>query len=308
MKYELKELSFGKTIGQSLNLYFSNLIKFIVIGLVFIFSFIFLAICVFLITYFFSDPKKFDLSGSFLYEGSVFFVILFYAFFFLLYLGVSGLFVEIISGEYTNRGLKFSEYRQIVFKNIFPLVKLGISLLVSIFLCLFLFSLILLPLSLAGRSIMQMENDPGSLLAAFMLSLLFLLLIAALLCGFSIALPILILEKQGALAALKRSWSLTRKNKLRIFFLFLVLNFIKYTGIAVAATPIMILFSIFQFKVLQLMIPPLFLILLAGVAMPSLDMCLTVLIYYNMRIKKEGFEIEHLADQFVLPENEGTTS
>ncbi len=308
MKYELKELSFGKTIGQSLNLYFSNLIKFIVIGLVFIFSFIFLAICVFLITYFFSDPKKFDLSASFLYEGSVFFVILFYAFFFLLYLGVSGLFVEIISGEYTNRGLKFSEYRQIVFKNIFPLVKLGISLLVSIFLCLFLFSLILLPLSLAGRSIMQMENDPGSLLAAFMLSLLFLLLIAALLCGFSIALPILILEKQGALAALKRSWSLTRKNKLRIFFLFLVLNFIKYTGIAVAATPIMILFSIFQFKVLQLMIPPLFLILLAGVAMPSLDMCLTVLIYYNMRIKKEGFEIEHLADQFVLPENEGTTS
>ncbi|MCP4136817.1 MAG: hypothetical protein GY754_37955 [bacterium] len=113
--------------------------------------------------------------------------------------------------------------------------------------------------------------------------------------GWSVAVNVLVIERKGVIESLKRSWELTRERKWKAFGLLMLVSYI-YMGILyLLLVPAMIAAETntdFTF------IGPIYLAF-ASLLYPIM-VCPFILFYFNLRIDKEGFNIEHLADQFSL--------
>jgi hypothetical protein len=142
-----------------------------------------------------------------------------------------------------------------------------------------------------------------SMLTAFIvgLGLLFLVVPGIILgTGLAVAIPAVVLESdRSASAALSRSWELTRGSRWRIFALGLTLLILLYvplvaiTGILAvmlprsagalgAATSLSAVLALAVGGVVQLILYPLF-------------YCVLTIAYYDLRVRKEGFDLELLA-------------
>jgi uncharacterized membrane protein len=123
----------------------------------------------------------------------------------------------------------------------------------------------------------------------------FLLPGVVLLCGLILAFPSLVLEPANSpTEALSRSWSLTRGSRWRMFALLITLILLLYVPLvglsAVAAvvlpeggTPLEPgILTVAVVGVVQLLLYPLF-------------YCVLTVAYYDLRVRKEGFDLEVLA-------------
>jgi uncharacterized membrane protein len=143
-----------------------------------------------------------------------------------------------------------------------------------------------------------------SMMTAFLVFVGFLFLIIPgfiLLVGLVLSIPALVIEPQlGAGAALSRSWDLTRGSRWRIFGLLLVVVILLYIPIA-AVGGIVAMFvpggsGLFLAR-------PTATVSVAAVAISGLVQifiyplfyCVLTVAYYDLRVRKEGFDLEVLA-------------
>jgi hypothetical protein len=142
-----------------------------------------------------------------------------------------------------------------------------------------------------------------SILFALLVGIGFMLLIIPgiiLAAGLVLAFPALVLEPDStATGALGRSWTLTRKSRLRMFGLLLTLLILVYiplvaiTSVAALLVPgsdftgpgsagTATLIAIAVAGLVQMLVYPLF-------------YCVLTIAYYDLRVRKEGFDLEVLA-------------
>jgi hypothetical protein len=109
-------------------------------------------------------------------------------------------------------------------------------------------------------------------------------------CGYAVVVQAVVLEDLAAPTdALGRSWSLTRDFKGKAFFLGVVLFALLMiptlmVGSFAALVPVAAVFLTSLAMVVQLLVYPVF-----G--------CAFTLFYYDLRVRKEGFDLEHLGTQ-----------
>lgn len=114
--------------------------------------------------------------------------------------------------------------------------------------------------------------------------------------GLSMVTPIIVTEKMGPIDGMKRSWALTKGKKGHLFGLFFVAGLI-------STTPVSIITQMLDTLILQsgmpnaIMVYSILVSVLSALFAPVAS-CVLVLAYFNLRIQKEGFDVEHLAQQF----------
>ncbi len=258
MKYELRNYSFGQTVGKGLNLFFDNF--FYVAGVSLIFN-----LPTFYLYFFWKVPKT---------EG--FNVIPFYRLLSFIIIGyfLSAFITHVVSKKYLGKTLSIGDY----FLTRFPLLLsvLFLSLMVNLpFISIF-------PLSLLGKAWIG--------LGFFLLFIPWLILIT----GLSVSVNVLVVECVSLIESLRRSWRLTKGKR---WFIFLLLLLLKIILLSIAYG-----FLILKSKIgLDRYLATLTMIT-ASVLFNAMISCVFVVVYYNLRIEKEGFGVEHLAEQFSLTE------
>ncbi|NLW48115.1 MAG: hypothetical protein GXY86_12380 [Firmicutes bacterium] len=255
MIYELREYSFGETIGKGFSLYFNNFIQIFVISLL-------CQIPLFLLMNYFGI---FDLEEiSFTFDTA--------------------------------------RYLTVYFANI--ITKLVLSAWITYFVSQkFLEDSSIVPNPRSGGLILLLIK---SIIISIIVAFLTLLGVVALIIpgiiiaiGYSIAINILVVERKSIWQSMKRSWILTRGDRGQIFGLLFVVGII--VGVFGFVLKMLVLYLV---KDIQWMG---YLNMMLSALIEPINSCLTVVIYFNMRIKKEGFNIEHLTGQFSLAKEAGPT-
>ena len=252
MDYELRQYSFGETIGKGFNLYFENFIPILLFSLVCQLPLVLLLQ--------FGNLSSILESGSlnFGYFGSLYVSIIWYS---LVQCFLSAYIIHLIAKKIQGNNLSGRENNiASIFRIILPVI--GLTLLLNL---------------VKGLGYMACFV-PGILIAL----------------GFSLAVPILVIERRKIRESMTRSWILTQGRKGTVFLVLLV------------AASISVFFQL-VFLILQLTVldQQLVMYLNYGVLafINPLDSCFRVVLYYNLRIEKEGFNIEHLAQQFTLADS-----
>jgi hypothetical protein len=107
------------------------------------------------------------------------------------------------------------------------------------------------------------------------------------------AAPIVMLERAGARAALRRSWQLVRGSTARVFGITLLVGLI--TGILGAIVGALLnVLTQFGDESIRLLLTQLASLIVAILIQP-ISFIVVVLLYYDVRIRKEAFDIEMLA-------------
>ncbi len=241
MKYELRNYSFGETIGKGFNLYFDNFLYVIGISLI-------LYLPAYYLGFFAKPPETDDFNMK--------------QFYVLLYFIITGYFLSafitnIVSKKYLGKTLSMSDY----FLASFPLLT-----------SIFLLALLETVLTILGFILLVV---PGLILAV----------------GYSVSMNILVVERLSAVESLKRSWRLTQGKRWRIFGLIIlygVTNFLlTYSIVTMLAGDYYPYVYDITGYILSALLGP-------------IGPCIFVVVYFNLRVEKEGFNVEHLADQFSL--------
>jgi hypothetical protein len=143
----------------------------------------------------------------------------------------------------------------------------------------------------------------GAIVLVLLLALLFLAALAAaifLFMVFSLVIPALVLEDATVGGALRRSIELTRGRRWHIFMGVLLMIFVSYAVILIFQGPFLAGMFLFLLKGG----PPTWLTLgtaisaACGSAISSpLMMIALVLYYYDQRVRKEGFDLQHMLAQ-----------
>jgi hypothetical protein len=242
MKYELKEHSFGNTIGQGFNLYFDNLIFLFLVSII-------AHIPMYIWTYL-SLPVEPGSSGLYRYLIINFLISLIIGSF------ISGIIIHVISKKYLNEKISSRDYLSRTLPLVLPILGLAI----------------LETLGIAVGVVLLIV--PGMILAL----------------GWGVATQVLVVERKGIIDSLSRSWNLTKGSKGTIFGLYILIGII------------LVVFSLIIKKIISLIIVhPVINTLLEQVVNSLVNPimpCIIIVLYFNLRIKKEGFNIEHLANQF----------
>jgi len=134
----------------------------------------------------------------------------------------------------------------------------------------------------------------------------FLILIGAfvVLSGLIVAMPALVLEPRlSASAAMSRSWELTRGSRLRMFGLLVVL----FVLLLIPIAAIQGIVALFLPSGAAALTRPSIAISVAAVAISGIAQifiyplfyCVLTVAYYDLRVRKEGFDLEVLASTLV---------
>jgi hypothetical protein len=181
----------------------------------------------------------------------------------------SGLIIEIVSKKYLNEHTKFSEYLKNTLPRLLPLIIL--SLLVGL---------------LTGVG-MVVFVIPGIIISL----------------GLALTNQVFIIERKSISGSLSRSWELTKGFRGYIFGVSLIL------GLIIIPISFGYLYLIYPMIVRSINNPGQinFIAVLGNNIIAALyrpfSACATILIYYNIRISKEGFDVEHLAKHFSSVDN-----
>ncbi len=181
----------------------------------------------------------------------------------------TGLIIEFISKKYLNENTTIKQYIKNTFPRIIPLI--GLSLLVSI-------------LSAIGYLMLVI---PGIII----------------ILGLSLTNQVFIIEKKGIIDSIKRSWHLTKGDRGYIFGVIMILGLL--------SVPLLFGFIYLLLPIITQTIKTRSLLSLISVVTTNIvsaiirpfAACGIILIYFNLRIKKEGFELEHLAKHFADDDN-----
>lgn len=129
----------------------------------------------------------------------------------------------------------------------------------------------------------------------------FILLIAPvviLMCRMAVSIPAAMLEDLGAVRAMERSVHLTKDHVMQIFVIFLLVVVATYVAILVLQMPLLILMMAstlahktpsFGLQVLQQLAAFVSQVLVGPIGTIAFS-----LMYYNLRVRKEAFDIQHL--------------
>lgn len=109
----------------------------------------------------------------------------------------------------------------------------------------------------------------------------------------SLAVETLIIERKGVIESMKRSFFLTRGKKMEIFFFTLVLTLVSL----VLEKVLDLIFSVVDQSQMAVNIETINM-LFAQALLAPLAACIFILIYFNCRIEKEGFDLEYMVEQF----------
>jgi uncharacterized membrane protein len=141
-----------------------------------------------------------------------------------------------------------------------------------------------------------------SLLLALVVGLGFLLLIIPgimLAVGLALAIPAVILEpRSSASAALSRSWELTRGARWRIFGLGVTLLVLLYIPALAMTGLLALLVSSGHAVIGSASVPMIAVLAVSGIVQMfiyPLFYCVLTVTYYDLRVRKEGFDLELLA-------------
>ncbi len=260
MKYELRNYSFGQTIGKGFNLFFDNFLYVVGISLIFYTPLFYLN--------FFSDTFEIEGSNVTYYYGQLYYIII--GFF------LSALTLKIVSKKYLGINISIKNYYLINPDRLFPLLVLA-----------FVFILISIPLNIVD--FYYTIDDPYFTLA-FLPVIITTIFVTTV---FSVSDNVLIMEGVSAIESLKRSWQLTKGKRWPIsglILLFLAFDLLKELYIIdFIAENYPIAYGISDY-------------LLISLTDPIMD-CIFVVVYFNLRVEKEGFNVEHLAEQFSLTDD-----
>ncbi|MCP4147382.1 MAG: hypothetical protein GY757_06490 [bacterium] len=249
MKYELKQLSFGETLGQAFNLYFDNFIA------------------LFTISFLSNLPsimfQKYYITATASSTDSQRVMLMIFWFLVMGAVGIlnSALSIELISKKYLGEHQSIGQYIRNVLPFLFPIV--GVWILSSI---------------LAGIGFLLFVI-PGIYVAL----------------GLIFASQVLIVERTSISQALSRSFALTKGKKLILAGYSVVIALLTYTLLFLVG----ITFGLF---VSTPGAPPSFLFILLQHAVQiltgPLSACVFILAYFSIKIEKEGFDLEHMVNQF----------
>lgn len=270
MKYELRYLSFFEILGQTFILYFDNFIPLIVIS--------FVSNCpAFLFARLVEILEVSAPSISQVLSVMLFFVQIG------IYVLCTALLIEFISKKYLKQHQSIGRYIRNVIPYILPVIALSIISLIAVGLPTFVFYLVLGP-------------NPGWILQiAFLIPLMYLVI------AIMFSPQVLIVERKRLIKSIKRSFFLTKHSKLEIFgFLIIVFFLLKKLVID------KLLVEGFMLKLIRGMeatIDTKILVAqginyLVEILFNPITACLFILVYFNLRIEQEGFDLEHLVDQF----------
>jgi len=156
---------------------------------------------------------------------------------------------------------------------------------------------------LAATGAMTRMGTGASIAFVLVIILVFLLIFAATIfvcMVFSLVIPALLLEDASVGGALRRSIELTRGRRWHIFLGVLLMMFVGYAVILIFQGPFLVAMGLFMLKGG----PPGWLTLATsisaacGSAVSSpLSMIALVLYYYDQRVRKEGFDLQHMIAQ-----------
>lgn len=279
---DLRPLSVGETLDRSFGIYRRLLVPLLLIQL----------ICVAPVFPFqlFMVASGRQLSGWYLLLGMVGFLLSCLA---------SAATALLIAERYLGRDLSAGESLQR------SLPRVGTVIAVSLLLGLVLM-ISMMPAALswmAGIGLMAVAvqrggvPSPGTAAAALPLMLLglaFMVLPVIVMSALAVSLPALIVERVAAGAALTRSWALTKGRRLRVaftLFVLIVIIMIPYLGLQMlwgitvpgAESGGLVLLFVLQYGVSLLLTPLLY--------------CVLTLLYFDLRVRREAFDLEILAGQ-----------
>jgi hypothetical protein len=144
----------------------------------------------------------------------------------------------------------------------------------------------------------------GILLGAILLIIPGILLALA----WSLAIPAAIIETRGPWDAMRRSWGLTRGNRFRIFIVLLMVTVLSYVVSTLFQIPIIV--AIFTLRPRDPRTLPAWVSVYSLIArfvssslVVPLSTIATSLIYYDQRVRKEGFDIQFMLSSLKSPEN-----
>jgi hypothetical protein len=188
-----------------------------------------------------------------------------------------------------------SAYRKMKGK-VWRLVDLILSILLRILAC---FLVVLIAMGVLGGIAGQAGQGLGMILAVLGVLLAFVLsMVGAVLVilRYGVSIPALVLERISAREALKRSVKLTKGFLGRVFLIGLMMTIVSWVVASIFQGPFLIAVFVLAMKHTQ---PPLWLNTLSAVAggvggalSGPLLMIPLALLYYDLRVRKEGFDLE----------------
>lgn len=266
MDYELRELSFGETIGKAFNLYVDNFLPIFAMSLISIApSFVFGIMEEKVMT----DGVMMENLLS-MDQGIISSIITFVT-----TAIMQGVMIDFISRRYLGHDTYLSDTFKDAPNYIGRLI--GLSIVSTI--------IVVLPALIA---IIPFLGWIVALIAILVLSI-----------SLSFAPHVMVIEKTGIIEALDRSWYLAGKNRLKIAGILLVTGIIT----SVLSAVVMAVMNINFYDITTLlaqMNSEEFIIassIIRALSAPFTS-CALILMYFNLRIQKDGFDIEHLARRF----------
>jgi len=197
--------------------------------------------------------------------------------------------VRIISDSYLGRTAELGEALSLGASKIWPLLVVGLGK----FIILFLLGLVLG----VGASLTIPALVSGGGTAAIFLFLAFLggcWLLLFVMCGYAVTTPVVVLETlASSFDAFGRSWDLTRKFKFKIFaiwFVAFLMIYLPIIALGVLGGYFSITFPIIG-HVIQVVSAAL------PIVMYPIFSCILTLIYYDLRVRREAFDLQILGQQ-----------
>lgn len=198
--------------------------------------------------------------------------------------------IRIISDSYLGRTPELGEALSLGASKIWPLLVVGLGKLVIFFLV----ALVLILVTTAGGAAVATGGGAAAAIFIFLAFIAGCWLLAFIACGYAATTPVVVLESLGSsFDAFGRSWDLTRGFKFKVFAIWFVAALMIYLPIFALAGLggyFSITFPIIGY-VIQIVSATL------PIVMYPIFSCIFTLIYYDLRVRREAFDLQILSQQ-----------
>ena len=203
--------------------------------------------------------------------------------------------IRIISDSYLGREPQFGEALAYGVGRIVPLFLVGVgkSLLLML---LYILGVVVIGISVALGKVLGVGIAILATLASVVGTCWLVLYVAS---GYMVTTPVVVLEAlPSAFDSFGRSWELTRGAKLRMFGLVLVAWLIAYL---LPWIVLQVIGALIQEVAPAAMVPWTAVSAALPIALAPIIPCILTLAYYDLRVKREGFDLQLLGEQLGTP-------